>query len=37
MFFRNNTDDVAVLRRELRNVQKLMVTDLGDQVKTRGV
>ena len=28
--FRNNTDDVAVLRRELHNVQKLMMSNLPD-------
>ena len=27
---RNNSDDVAVLRRELHNVQKLMMTDLPE-------
>jgi chromosome segregation ATPase len=29
--FRNNTDDVAVLRAELQNVQKIMVEDIGEK------
>ena len=28
---RNNTDDVAVLRSELQNVQKIMVEDIGEK------
>merc|ERR1712228_614350 len=28
---KNNTDDVAVLRTELQNVQKIMVEDIGEK------
>ena len=28
---KNNTDDVAVLRSELQNVQKIMVEDIGEK------
>ena len=33
VFFRNNVDDVAVLRKELHNVQTLMMSDINE-IKT---